>query len=63
MSHDVKGTQGKTSITGMRWAVFFSTGQGGLKEKNLETGRGKMVGTREFHQTENTNIDFPIVFL
>ena len=41
----------------------FSTGQGELKAKNLGMGRGKMGGTRDFHQTENTNIDFPIVFL
>ena len=49
MSHDVKGTQGKTSIAGM---------QGRLKDKNPGTGRGKMVGRREYHNTENTRIDF-----
>ena len=61
MSHDVKGTQGKTSIAGMRWAAFFSTGQDRLKDKNPGTGRGKMVGSREFHNTENTRIDFQLV--
>ena len=62
MSKEHQGRQVSQGCVG-HLGSLFSTGQGGLKEKNLETGRGKMVGTREFHQTENTNIDFPIVFL
>ena len=59
-SKEQKGRQVSQGCVGQ---FFFNGARQVKRKKNLERGRGKMVGTGEFYQTENTKIDFPIVFL